>query len=129
MTCDEARIAVLTNEVNEYREQAIVCFEHHRMLRVERDSLERQAKSLTIQRDEIFDEYIVFMQQIALAAAPGTENEPLPTEDRLVTQVATLATERDCYREALERIANGDMHKGHVCDTCQIARKALDGEA
>jgi hypothetical protein len=41
MNSDESRIAVLTNEVNEYREQAIVVAEHNLRLMAERDAARR----------------------------------------------------------------------------------------
>jgi len=38
---------------------------------------------------------------------------------------ATSATEAARYRQALEAIVASDMHKGHICETCAIARMAL----
>jgi len=45
-----------------------------------------------------------------------------------MNELAELTAERDRYLAALDAIVNGDMHKGHVCYTCQIAREALDDQ-
>ena len=49
--------------------------------------------------------------------------------DRQWQAYIQVCYQRDRYREALERIANGYMHRGHICDACKCARLALEVEA
>jgi sugar phosphate isomerase/epimerase len=73
------------------------------------DRLTRERDEAVIDRRKEFDNHIRFMQAVALAVAPGTENEALPNEDRLVESVA--AAERQV--EQLSRVVEAarERHK------------------
>jgi uncharacterized coiled-coil DUF342 family protein len=71
MSSDEARIAVLTNERDEYREQAIVCFEHHRKLRVERDEYRDKAVAVSEQNLRLMAERDRYRETLRFYASPG----------------------------------------------------------